>query len=89
MNVIVILDFIDVIVPERPIKRPTLDFLLGKAENALFVVFVIFGGWQNSFFVNHKFRAKTSNTLIKLDSLVDISLFDLSFEGRGTLTWVS
>lgn len=47
-NVVVILDFIDVIVPGRPIKRPTVDFLLGKAENALFVV-VIFGDGKTAF----------------------------------------
>lgn len=49
-NVVVILDFIDVIVPGRPIKRPTVDFfLLGKAENALFVVVVIFGDGKTAF----------------------------------------
>lgn len=35
-NVFVILDFIDVKVPGRPIKRLTLDFLLGKAEKCTF-----------------------------------------------------
>lgn len=35
-NVFVILDFIDVKVAGRPIKRPTLDILLGKAEKCTF-----------------------------------------------------